>query len=112
MQIYVWGILISTFILDVLKNNQGGGHNSKRISEDVFQNKYHSNNDNYDSRPSQANDVVSQEDIGGMKIKLNGEEELPLQYESNTLNQQKPSYNNFSSNSKENVVIRIQYCTS
>ena len=111
MQIYVWGILISTFILDVLKNNLGGGHNSKRIPEDVFKNKHHSNDD-YDSIPSNSNDVVTQEDIGGMKIKLNGEEELSLQYESNTLNQQKPSYNNFSNNIKENVVIRIQYCTS
>jgi hypothetical protein len=114
MQIYVWGILISTFILDVLKNNLGGGQKSKSISEEVAQHNYEKNyQDNYASSKFQDNDVIPESDIGGMKIKLNGEEELPIQYEStNSKNRKSSTYNNYSHSNKENVVLRIQYCTS
>jgi hypothetical protein len=84
MQTYVWGILLSAFLLDILKNSLNTvGENSSNSTEEKF-------------------DDNTQKENSGIKVKLDNNEELKVKYEGeiqvNKLN--------------TNNVIKIQYCTS
>lgn len=86
MHSYLWGILISAFIADILKNKI---QPNKNIESDLYKEE---DNDNlhYNNKPHK--------DIGGIKVK-DGNEELQV-----TLD--KPNY---SKNDYEIIPLSIQY---
>jgi hypothetical protein len=82
MQSYVWGILISAFIIDILKNSVSFTSVAEKDDKLVEKNI----------------EPISE----GIKVKLEDQKELKVEYD------RKPNIQNFN----ENLVIIIQYCTS
>jgi hypothetical protein len=77
MYTFVWGILISAFIVDILRSKIDL---STKMTEKI-------------NLPEEEPGPAST----GMKIKIEGEKELEVKYDSKL---------------KENVIIKIMYCTS
>lgn len=76
MYSYVWGVLISAFIMDILRSK-------------------------FESKVNQNETLPPEEKIKptGMEIKLDGDQKLKVEYEGKPM-------------PIENVLIKIQYCTS
>lgn len=95
MQTYVWGVLISAFLLDVLKNNfSGGGYESE--SEEKIKN----HKPQRSSQPSYE---------PGMKVKLDEQQDLRVEYEGS---ERVNKYTFPTAYGADNVKIKVLYCTS
>ena len=110
MQTYVWGILISAFILDVIKHNLGvGSTNENQTESDYAQNSYQTHSRKPHDYQNSKNFESSEPKLEGMKIKLEGQDEIPIEYDSSpsviSNKKHKPSNN-------DKLVLRFQYCTS
>ncbi len=108
MQTYVWGILISTFILDVIKNNLGVGSENK-IENDYTQNSHQTYSREPHDYQNSKKFENSEPKLEGMKIKLEGQDEIPIEYDSSpsVISNKKHKPLNY-----DKVVLRFQYCTS
>ena len=116
MQTYVWGVLILAFLLDVLRYNIDRGGGGEKITKDSNYNTNQESENIINDTENIENQYSKSNSDSGMKIKLDGNQDLKVQYEGENVEQIQNLNNlenlNINNNSYNKINLKILYCTS